>query len=94
MKICESCGRTIEPRKKWARNWDDVTYCSERCRKNKRKDLYEDKIVELLLARGYNDNICPSEVLLESEKKKKIRQSWKKCDPQRGFWPQKIESLF
>lgn len=71
MKICDSCGRIIEPRKKWAKNWDEVKYCSDRCRKDKRKDLYEEKIIELLLACGYNETICPSEVLFESEKKDK-----------------------
>jgi len=71
LKICDSCGRIIEPRKKWAKNWDEVKYCSDRCRKHKRKDLYEEKIIELLVACSYNETICPSEVLFESEKKDK-----------------------
>jgi len=33
-KTCVSCGRDFEWRKKWARDWDDVEYCSERCKKN------------------------------------------------------------
>ena len=28
-KTCASCGRTIEWRKKWARSWDEVQYCSD-----------------------------------------------------------------
>lgn len=32
-KICRSCGRRIEWRKKWERNWDQVLYCSTACRR-------------------------------------------------------------
>lgn len=32
-KICAVCGRPFEWRKKWERNWDEVRYCSERCRR-------------------------------------------------------------
>ncbi|WP_162661028.1 DUF2256 domain-containing protein [Tuwongella immobilis] len=31
-KICASCGRPFTWRKKWERNWDEVRYCSDRCR--------------------------------------------------------------
>jgi hypothetical protein len=31
-KICETCGRVIEWRKKWADDWENVRYCSKRCR--------------------------------------------------------------
>jgi hypothetical protein len=31
-KSCATCGRPFNWRKKWARVWDDVKYCSERCR--------------------------------------------------------------
>jgi len=31
-KICATCGRPFEFRKKWKDNWDEVKYCSERCR--------------------------------------------------------------
>ena len=34
-KICPACGRPFEWRKKWARDWDRVVYCSERCRRAK-----------------------------------------------------------
>lgn len=34
-KICEICGRPFTWRKKWERDWDQVKYCSERCRRNK-----------------------------------------------------------
>ncbi|WP_207769319.1 DUF2256 and DUF3253 domain-containing protein [Nocardioides currus] len=32
-KTCASCGRRIEWRKKWERDWDDVRYCSTACRR-------------------------------------------------------------
>ena len=34
-KICAACGLPFNWRKKWARDWDNVKFCSERCRRNK-----------------------------------------------------------
>lgn len=34
-KICLVCLKPFSWRKKWAKNWDDVKYCSDRCRKEK-----------------------------------------------------------
>ena len=31
-KTCAQCGRPFAWRKKWARVWDEVRYCSDRCR--------------------------------------------------------------
>ena len=31
-KICAACGLPFAWRKKWARDWDAVKFCSERCR--------------------------------------------------------------
>jgi len=31
-KICASCRRPFSWRKKWARDWEAVKYCSDRCR--------------------------------------------------------------
>jgi len=36
-KICPVCGRPFTWRKKWADNWDDVKYCSQRCRNRKQE---------------------------------------------------------
>lgn len=36
-KICRTCGRPFSWRKKWARDWEEVLYCSERCKRNKKK---------------------------------------------------------
>ena len=35
-KICPVCQLAFSWRKKWQRNWDDVRYCSERCRRARR----------------------------------------------------------
>ncbi|WP_204345700.1 DUF2256 domain-containing protein [Psychroserpens algicola] len=34
-KQCPTCGLTFNWRKKWAKNWEHVKYCSEKCRRNK-----------------------------------------------------------
>jgi hypothetical protein len=31
-KTCLTCGRPFAWRKKWERVWDEVKYCSDRCR--------------------------------------------------------------
>jgi hypothetical protein len=33
-KDCVVCEKPFAWRKKWERVWDDVKYCSERCRRN------------------------------------------------------------
>ncbi|MGK0269514.1 MAG: hypothetical protein ACI88H_000146 [Cocleimonas sp.] len=34
-KVCIVCEKPYAWRKKWQDCWDDVKYCSERCRRNK-----------------------------------------------------------
>ena len=34
-KPCVACGRPMSWRRAWARNWDEVRYCSEACRRRK-----------------------------------------------------------
>lgn len=34
-KTCAVCGRPFVWRKKWAKVWDEVRYCSEGCRKRR-----------------------------------------------------------
>ena len=31
-KICATCGLPFTWRRKWARDWEQVKYCSDRCR--------------------------------------------------------------
>ncbi|NBD19283.1 DUF2256 domain-containing protein [Aquabacterium fontiphilum] len=33
VKPCVHCQRPMAWRRKWARTWDEVRYCSERCRR-------------------------------------------------------------
>ncbi|EBA02275.1 hypothetical protein RB2150_09779 [Rhodobacterales bacterium HTCC2150] len=35
-KTCAKCGLPFTWRKKWAKVWVDVKYCSERCRRTRR----------------------------------------------------------
>jgi hypothetical protein len=34
-KTCVTCGLPFTWRKKWAKVWDEVRYCSERCRRSR-----------------------------------------------------------
>lgn len=34
VRTCLRCGRPFAWRKKWAKVWDEVKYCSDRCRKD------------------------------------------------------------
>jgi len=61
-KTCARCGRTMEWRKSWARNWDQVRYCSDACRRRRvsaTDAALEQAILDLLDARS--GTICPSE---------------------------------
>ncbi|WP_084782212.1 DUF2256 domain-containing protein [Roseivivax halodurans] len=34
-QVCPVCGRPFFWRKKWSRDWEQVIYCSERCKREK-----------------------------------------------------------
>lgn len=36
-KDCVHCGRPFTWRKKWERDWDQVKFCSDRCRSESKK---------------------------------------------------------
>ncbi|MGF2733889.1 DUF2256 domain-containing protein [Marinobacter sp. DUT-1] len=36
-KTCPVCQRPFAWRRKWARDWENVRYCSERCRRTVRQ---------------------------------------------------------
>jgi hypothetical protein len=36
-KVCLVCGRPFTWRKKWEKNWNEVLYCSDKCRMNKKQ---------------------------------------------------------
>ena len=63
-KACACCGRRITWRKKWARSWDTIRYCSDACRKRRVKDVdvrIEEAILTLLSERAADATLCPSE---------------------------------
>ncbi len=62
------CGRTITWRKKWERDWEQVRYCSDACRRRggssaaREVDAALDAATTRLLdARSATSSICPSE---------------------------------
>ncbi|MFZ9483613.1 MAG: DUF3253 domain-containing protein [Ilumatobacteraceae bacterium] len=63
-KTCASCGREMQWRAAWARNWDSVRYCSDACRRRKVRPVdaaLEAAILALLDERAPGATICPSE---------------------------------
>lgn len=63
-KVCASCGRAFSWRKAWARDWEQVRYCSDACRRRKVRPVdraLEAAIVDLLDRRAVGATICPSE---------------------------------
>ena len=64
-RVCAACGRAMEYRKRWARSWDTVRYCSEACRRRgvgPEDRALEARIVDLLAARASSATVCPGEV--------------------------------
>jgi hypothetical protein len=63
-KTCACCGRTIEWRKKWERDWEAVRFCSSACRSRGLRPAdhaLESAIIRLLADRARGATICPSE---------------------------------
>nr|WP_081434139.1 DUF2256 domain-containing protein [Azorhizobium caulinodans] len=42
-RTCQTCGRPFAWRRKWARDWDKVLYCSDRCRESGRGKAGKDR---------------------------------------------------
>ncbi|WP_375400413.1 DUF3253 domain-containing protein [uncultured Amnibacterium sp.] len=64
-KVCGVCGRRIEWRAAWARDWAAVTTCSAACRRagvGPADRVLEQRIRKLLAARAASATICPSDV--------------------------------
>lgn len=40
-KICPVCKRPFSWRKKWEKNWDEIKYCSDKCRKERSNNKAE-----------------------------------------------------
>ena len=63
-KPCVVCGREITWRKKWERDWKQVRYCGDKCRRagvSETDAALERAILELLAKRAGGATICPSE---------------------------------
>ncbi|WP_253202131.1 DUF2256 and DUF3253 domain-containing protein [Subtercola sp. PAMC28395] len=63
-RTCASCGRTITWRAAWARDWANVNYCSDACRRHGITDTdreLERTIENLLEKRAMDASICPSD---------------------------------
>lgn len=61
-KACATCGRRIQWRKKWERDWINVRYCGEQCRRNQPGAVdaaLEAALLDALAQRS--GTICPSE---------------------------------
>jgi hypothetical protein len=71
-KICQSCGRAMTYRKKWEKNWEQIKYCSDECRRNKNRFDFKQEILSLLAQREPGKTICPSEILTEDLKQDKV----------------------
>ena len=64
-KTCAACGRTMTWRKAWANSWEDVRYCSKRCRARRGDPVdaqLEAALRKLLESRPLSASVCPSEV--------------------------------
>ncbi|MGB6223432.1 DUF3253 domain-containing protein [Haloferula sp.] len=64
VKSCACCGREIEWRKKWQNCWDEIRYCSEKCRRQRvtsKDQQLEATIIGILESRASGKTICPSE---------------------------------
>ena len=42
-KVCIICQRPFSWRKKWEKVWDEVKFCSEKCRRNKMRKNIENR---------------------------------------------------
>ena len=63
-KTCAACGRRFTWRKKWERDWDEVRWCSDACRRARTSptdDAVERSVLDLLSRRAVGATICPSE---------------------------------
>jgi hypothetical protein len=63
-KTCAACGRTMEWRAAWAKNWAEMRFCSERCRRRRVRPIdeaLEAAIRSLLDQRPRDASICLSE---------------------------------
>jgi hypothetical protein len=63
-KVCARCGRPFAWRKKWARDWEQVKFCSDACRRGAGQvgASIDTAMMVALDGRAQGSSICPSEV--------------------------------
>lgn len=81
-KTCASCGRRMTWRKKWARDWETVRYCSDACRRRKVRPVdaaLQACIMTLLSQRAAGKTICPSEAarFVAAEQEEETEERWR-----------------
>jgi len=57
-KVCENCNRSFAWRKKWERSWDEVKFCSKKCKAESKKVeqmLELDAFTTILFSREINN---------------------------------------
>jgi hypothetical protein len=63
-RVCAGCGRAFAWRRSLAKDWDQVRWCSDACRRRRVRPVdreLEAAIERLLDARSGDASICPSE---------------------------------
>jgi hypothetical protein len=64
-KICASCGRPMEWRKAWEKNWESIRYCSDSCRRDKfdkTSGSVRDAILAMVKVNGLKKPVAEAEV--------------------------------
>lgn len=64
-KMCATCGRAIQWRRRWAERWPEIRYCSNRCRGAKPNALdreIEARLVDALSSTPRGQRIDPDEI--------------------------------
>ncbi|MDB2475449.1 MAG: DUF2256 domain-containing protein [Rhodobacteraceae bacterium] len=46
-KLCSTCGLPFTWRKKWEKTWDEVRFCSQKCRSQKNAIRFHEKTEEV-----------------------------------------------
>ena len=64
-RVCQVCGRRFAWRRKWAKCWEQVRYCSAACRRRGVCAIdrrIETELLKLLDACPAGETVCPTEV--------------------------------
>ena len=64
-RTCATCGRAIEWRRAWKERWEEIRYCSKRCRRHRPGPLdraLEEEILSQLRQAGRRATTTPEQV--------------------------------